>query len=934
MMCNTFRFRILSVVSGLIILTTLTMWYLVRWQSIRTIENLQGEQAENLLSAVTSNVENQYKSILFFKQKKLEERKEELADIVNIAIGCLKEMHSKTLTGEMTPKQARKLSLDIIKMMRYDNGVGYFWINDTSKPFPKMIMHTTVPELNGKFLDNPKYNCAQGKRKNLFRAFVDVCEQTGSGYVDYLWPKPSPNGLLSEQPKLSYVRLFKPWGWIIGTGIYIDDIETAVKSRVNAVIKELKETATKLKINNDGYMALFDGKKNMLVHPLLCGCDAARLKNPDTGRFLLDEIKLSEQSDAPYFDYLWQDPKDSENVSWKRVYVRHFKPLNWYICISYYLDSINQPVQQLSMRLLYISVVFIIIALGLSYILSRSLAAPLKKLASAAETIDNEGLAATEIPITGSNETRELGLILGNALDTIRKKEKSLVESSEKLDIILDSIGDAVIATDIEGRIVKINRSGERLTEWTDSEAIGNIFTDRLQLLDPETEEPIENPISLVLKDGQAHNIEGQAILVTCTKTRRLVADSCAPILSHEGKLAGAVMALRDVTERSRLENELRQAQKMDSLGQLAGGVAHDFNNMLAGIMASAELLERKLPSDTPALHKFTHLITDTCAKAGELTEKLLAFSRKGKVMSTPVDLKKIIDDAVTILNHSLDKRIDLRTKINAEKTTVIGDPTQIQNMIINLGVNGGHAMPDGGILSISVKNIELNKTYCSQSLFDIFPGNYIEIRVQDNGQGIKPENITRIFEPFFTTKEQGKGTGLGLAAVYGSVKEHHGEITVRSELGEGTVFRVHLPVVEKYIKVNSKPDIDKIIHGSGCILVVDDEPIIRTVLEKSLKDLGYDVILASNGAEGLSCYIENKKNISLVILDMVMPIMNGSECFEKLKQINPDVKVIIASGFTNDASFATLKEHGACGFIRKPFRHADLSRIISETLN
>ena len=285
------------------------------------------------------------------------------------------------------------------------------------------------------------------------------------------------------------------------------------------------------------------------------------------------------------------------------------------------------------------------------------------------------------------------------------------------------------------------------------------------------------------------------------------------------------VLMHQDMTDEHVLQEQLNHRNKMDAIGQLAGGVAHDFNNMLAGIMSASQLLQSpKRNLDEKSLN-YVNMILNASNRAANLTAKLLAFGRKGKIISTTIDVHKLIDDAIEILSKTLDKKISIFVEKNALNHKVVGDNSGLQNSLMNLAINASHAMPDGGELKITTSNISLDETYCNASKFEIEPGEYIQIKIDDNGCGISLENINKIFEPFFTTKEDGKGTGLGLAAVHGMIQDHHGAINVYSEINVGTSFVIFLPNSEKEteeFEVNNT-----IQKGSGKILLVDDEELI-----------------------------------------------------------------------------------------------------------
>jgi len=385
-----------------------------------------------------------------------------------------------------------------------------------------------------------------------------------------------------------------------------------------------------------------------------------------------------------------------------------------------------------------------------------------------------------------------------------------------------------------------------------------------------------------------------------------------------------------DVTEQKRMEGQLRQTQKMDVIGQLAGGIAHDFNNMLTAILGSAELMERHVKDDSAAM-KLLGNIQKAAGRSADLTGQLLAFSRKAEKNAVQTCINTTIHEVVALLERTVDKKISLETRLVAKNACVVGDPALLQNALLNLGVNARDAMPEGGVVTYTTANIELDSSYCGSSAFTIIPGSYIEISVSDTGTGMTEEIIEHVFEPFFTTKGVGKGTGLGLAAVYSTVTDHQGCVSVYSEPGVGTVFKLYLPLsCEK-----NTADIcsEELIHGSGGVMLVDDEEIIREVGKALLEGLGYQVYLAEDGAQALELYARENGSVSLVILDMLMPRMGGKETLLQLIKSYPDIRVLISSGFSQEGTVDELIKLGARGFLQKPYQCQELGRAVAAAL-
>jgi PAS domain S-box-containing protein len=385
-----------------------------------------------------------------------------------------------------------------------------------------------------------------------------------------------------------------------------------------------------------------------------------------------------------------------------------------------------------------------------------------------------------------------------------------------------------------------------------------------------------------------------------------------------------------DISERKRIEEQLRQREKMDAIGQLAGGVAHDFNNQLAGILGFAELLADELADPTHI--QYAKSITRAATRAAELTRQLLAFSRKGQFLSVPTDTHKTIAEVVSLLERSIDKRIAIKQDLGAEPAIVLADPAQLQSAILNLGLNARDAMPQGGTLTFSTRIMPIPGNRHEDHLP---AGNYIRISIEDTGIGMDAATQKRLFEPFFTTKEVGKGTGLGLASAYGTVKNHGGTIRVYSEPGHGSQFDIYLPLyagagetVPVSIANESTPQ-----KGSGRILIVDDEPVILELGAIMLHKHGYEVTKCLSPLEAIAFYRDNWQTIDLVILDMIMPEMGGRDLFKALLEINPAIKAVLASGFSLNGEAQAIMALGIRAFIQKPFSLQEITQTVNNLL-
>jgi PAS domain S-box-containing protein len=420
------------------------------------------------------------------------------------------------------------------------------------------------------------------------------------------------------------------------------------------------------------------------------------------------------------------------------------------------------------------------------------------------------------------------------------------------------------------------------------------------------------------------------ALLVASTRPDAFppgVRDALAAVAALAG---GALARIAAEQGRRQLEVQLRQVQKMEAVGQLAGGIAHDFNNMLGAIMGSADLLAQRT-ADDPAARELVSMVVEATERAADLTRQLLAFARNRTADPRPTDLHRAITDAVALLRRSIDPSIRVHLDLAATGAVVLADPARLQSAVLNLGLNARDAMPAGGEFAIATGELELDAGQCAASPFPLRPGRHLVVTVSDTGVGMGKAVLDRVFEPFFTTKPQGRGTGLGLAMVYGTVKDLHGAITVASSPGAGTSFRILLPA--SATAADTAPPVEAAAHGHGCVLVVEDEPVVRTMAECMLASLGYRVLLAADGREGVDLYTANRWSVDAVLLDLVMPRMNGRETFLALRRLDPLLPMVLTSGFSRDLVVDELRALGRCGFVAKPYRTVELGRAIATAM-
>ena len=503
---------------------------------------------------------------------------------------------------------------------------------------------------------------------------------------------------------------------------------------------------------------------------------------------------------------------------------------------------------------------------------------------------------------------------------TERKRGEELIVSERDFSkAVLDSLPGIFYLFDRKGRFLRWNTNFEEITGYT-AEEIGRMHP--LDMFSGPDKGRVRDRITDVFTNGTS---EAEAELVTKSGRKILYFFTGHTFqLGEEPCLIGTGI---DVSERRKLEEQLRHSQKMEAMGLLAGGIAHDFNNLLTGILGYANLLCRGKEVG-PEVARAAGIIQRSAERASQLTSQLLGFAEQGKNLNVPVELGGVIASVTGVLERTRDPRIRIVSTLRPERGCVLGDPSQMDQVVMNLAINACDAMPRGGQLKITTEPVTLDEAFCREREW-MSPGKHLLLSVSDTGEGISPENLERIFDPFFTTKARGKGTGLGLSMVFGIVKNHGGCVDVRSEEGVGTVFRVFLPESpggapeEKAVKDETMPP------GRGRILLVDDQEAVREVARDMLEALGYEVIAAADGLEGISRYRELWREIDLVILDMVMPNMSGGDCFRLMREINPKANVVLSSGYSMDGSIQDAMNKGIAAFIQKPYRLEELSRVV-----
>jgi signal transduction histidine kinase/CheY-like chemotaxis protein len=541
----------------------------------------------------------------------------------------------------------------------------------------------------------------------------------------------------------------------------------------------------------------------------------------------------------------------------------------------------------------------------------------------------HDNLLLAEKALEKSKLHAEASAQLEKERKTLRLSQESFSQEKGKLEAILTAVTDGLTVQDTSFKVLYQNDAHREL--------FGDIAGGYCYVAYAQRDAVCDNcPLKKSMTDGGKYKKEIARKI--SNGEERFFDISASPVKNEQGLIIGGIEVFRDVTEQKKLSSQLLQAQKMESIGRLAGGVAHDFNNLLTGMIGFTGLVLEEIDEDSPIYDDIVE-IGVLSKKAADLTRQLLAFSRQQPLEPVEFDPNRMVLNLSRMLKRLIGEDIYFETRLNLKKGVVYADPGQIEQVLINLVVNARDAMPAGGSLTISTSEILISEDESAQGDFFIEPGLYVLISVSDSGSGIDPAIKDHIFEPFFTTKDIGEGTGLGLSTVFGIIKQHNGYIRVDSHEGGGTVFNIYLPHVTGYEKVSLLQAADKSQENDekkdGMVLLVEDEESVRRVTLRLLEKIGYNVIDCKGGQEALKILQDDKPKVDLLLTDIIMPGMNGQELFKKVSAYQPDLKVLFMSGYSHSSGFFTRRGTSLIDgpFISKPFTSDTLGMKIQQIL-
>jgi PAS domain S-box-containing protein len=528
-------------------------------------------------------------------------------------------------------------------------------------------------------------------------------------------------------------------------------------------------------------------------------------------------------------------------------------------------------------------------------------------------------------------DERDLRTAIEMALHRHRM-ERELREGRQWFATTLQSLGDAVLATDGGGAVKFLNPAAVTRTGWTQDEAVGRACGGVFRAVQEQTRAPVESPAARVLREGAPVVLPASTLLVARDGRERPISGSAAPLRDARGNVLGAAQVFRDETERRQLEEQLRQAQKLEAVGRLAGGIAHDFNNLLTIINGYCNLVLSGTDRDSLA-YGLIEEVLKAGNRAASLTHQLLAFSRKQVLQPVVLDLNEAVASNQKMLRRLIGEDVALVTDLAPGLRPIRADPGQVEQVLLNLAVNARDAMPRGGTLVVQTANVRVGEAG-AEACPELPPGPYVRLEVRDTGTGMDAATLAHMFEPFFTTKGPGRGTGLGLATVYGIVKQSNGHIRVTSAPGRGTTFTIYFPPVDEAAPLPAtRLSFSDAPRGHETVLVGEDEGGVRGLICQILAALGYTVREARSGADALALADRHEGALDLLVTDVVMPGMSGRERADRLLAVRPGLKVLFLSGYLDDAILRYGIQTESTPFVQKPFSPQALARKVRELL-
>jgi len=851
----------------------------------------------------------------------IETFKSEMRVKVALATGYIDYVLGRAERGEITRAEAERLIYDGLKAFRYGRD-DYIWLAD----YDSFLLSHPDPDLAGR--NAAEVQDAHGRF--IVPTMIERARREGEGYHVYPWRRPSADPPVQKPvQKMSYFRHLPAHRLVIGAGAYLDDMDAVVERRMQDAVEDLRQSLRNVRIARTGYVYIFDASRRMLIHPNanIEGTAFGDLRDPATGAFI-GEALMRAAHENRYLRYLWDKPDDPNNYAYEKItWVRHVQGLDWYIASSVYEEELRSSSIVLGNRLLGVSLGVMVLGGGLGYLGAHRLVRPLRRLADTAAQVRAGNLDARsgivrndeigDLAATFDGMVRRVKDDIATLDSRVKERTAALEEAEARQRLILDAIPAAIAYLDGGERLRFVNRRWMELPHARAGDVLGRSLREAVDA-------DAYAHLSPYLERARAGETTGFDYTAAAGDGRTLITrNTLIPQRGAHGATIGFFVLSLDVTDEKERQRHLEEAERLKAVGQLAGGLAHDFNNLLTIILGNLAVARERF-ADLDELTACLEPAQRASRRGADITARLLAFARRQPLKPQRVEVCGLVREMAVLLRRSLPATIAIGTPPAHTTAWAVADPTQLENALVNLALNGRDAMPEGGTLTVSVRL----RDAAGGEDFDEPPaaGRYVEVQVRDSGCGFAPGAAARAFEPFFTTKAL--GSGLGLSMVYGFVKQSGGYIRIDSAPGAGTAITLLLPEAEA---PEDMAPADTGAHGAppsawrGMLaLVVEDDADVRLVMRQQLVDLGLSVIEAASGDEAMEL-AGQIDDLRLVVTDIVMPGVSGLALARHLRATRPEVRVVLVSGFSTEE----LDKGEGLVILGKPWEKRELAEAI-----
>lgn len=874
-----------------------------------------------------------------YREQVIEAHRQRLRTVIDSAAFFFSRQMELADKAGMDPESARDYVLEQLRALRYGDD-DYLWVADESF---RLISHPD-PSYHGRSASD----LLDEQGRAVIPPVVTTAIADGEGFYRYRWHRLDNSTPLE---KFSYVRYFPQWHFVIGSGVYIDDIEAEVATRREQALTELREAFAEIKIADTGYLFIFDSHGRMLVHPNgnIDGIDFRSLENPVTRHPIMQDL-ISVADTGRELYYKWDRPTDPGHYLYDKVsLVRYLPGFDWYICSSIYLSELQASAQMLADRILVIAFVALLAASLLALVFVSYITRPIRRLSETASRISSGELEATtnirrddEIGLLArsfdrmvyrlrrniaqlddkvSERTQELARRnqqLNQAMAEIRATSHDLKLLEERQRLILDALPAQIAYIDADQHYVFVNRGYADAFQRSKAQIIGHHLREVVgETMYHDIRHQVESALGGITSTFEYPLQRGDKLRIT---KRTLM-----PFAPEAGTVVGLINLSLDVTAERESERRLEAAQRMHTVGQLAGGLAHDFNNLLSVLQGNLIAMQEN-PDVSAALLRHIEPAIRATRRGADITRRLLAFARRQPLSPTPIDLPALMHDCGELIRGSLPGSIRQEVSLEAGLWHPLADPCQLEDALVNLALNARTAMPDGGQLSFRLSNRRVDTVLFLDE--QVEPGDYVEIAVCDTGSGFSQEAIERAFEPFFTTSKGDNASGLGLSMVYGFVKQSAGYIALSNNAAGGACVTLLLPANRAPVQMISRDTAALPDSDSGLVLLVDDEDDVRQVILDQLVRLGYQVIECRDSDEALAL-IDHLPKLTALVSDIVMPgNTSGYALARQLRARQPDAAVVLISGFAS-RRHERPRDCGELPLLHKPFTREQLGNAM-----